>query len=271
MNEQTNSVSAAATKYKTLGRALGANDVEACREILEIYKSQGNSLSEDDVFKLGVKWFQNKESRPMEIAEFLKEIGFDFEQVTSSKDENVGVRLPFRLLTEGGDQEILVNLINRGWIDRDLMDGNGDGFLVNALQVAQFDFAEKLLGLGIDINASNVAGQTPLHVFASRLNYQAIEWLCSHGADPTIEDLQGARPSEMVPENMAGGWDTDCVYEVLEDYVVAFNNGSSFSASPEFSAMVEKERGLDNPDEDGQTYGEQADQAKSILTKLGLP
>jgi hypothetical protein len=270
MNEQTTPPSAAATKYKTLGRALAANDVEACREILEIYKNQGNSLTPDDIFKLGVKWFSNKESRPMEIAEFLKEIGFDFEQVTRSKDVNIGVRLPFRLLNEGGDQDLLIQLINRNWIDRDLMDGNGDGFLVNALQASQFDFADKLLGLGVDINASNVAGQTPLHVFASRLNYQAIDWLCSHGADPTVEDLQGARPSEMVPENM-NGWDTDCVYELLEDYVVSFNSGGSFVSSPEFAAMVEKERGSENSDEDGQTYGEQADEAKSILTKMGLP
>lgn len=270
MNEQTKPTSAAATKYKTLGRALAANDVEACREILAIYEEeQGKKLTEEDVFKLGIKWFQNKDGRPMETAEFLKEIGFDFEQLTTAKEENVGMRLPFRLLAEEGNQEILLDMIGRGWISRDLMDGNGDGFLVNSLHASQFDFADKLVTLGIDINASNVAGQSPLHVFASRLNYQAVDWLCSRGADPTLEDLQGARPSEMVPDQMQG-WDTDCVFEVLENYVERFNAGGSFETSPEFAAMVEKERAANNPDEDGQTLGEQADEAKSILTKLGL-
>ena len=271
MNEQTTPPSEAAKKYKTLGRALAANDVPACREILAIYEEQGKKLTEVEVFQLGIKWFKNKDGRPLETAEFLKEIGFDFEQLTTGKEENVGIKLPFRLLDEEGNQEILLEMIDRGWINRDLMDGNGDGFLVNALHSSQFDFAEKLLALGIDINASNVAGQTSLHVFASRLNFQAIDWLCNHGADPTLEDLQGARPSEMVPDYMKN-WDTDSAFEVLENYVESFKFGGSFESTPEFSEMVEKERKMDNPetDEDGQTLGEQADQAKSILTKLGM-
>lgn len=270
-NTLTEAAQAAASKYKTLGRAVMANDVPASEEILKIFQDSGKTLGETEILHLGLKWLGGKNGRPIEMAEFLQKLGFDYEQHFATKDENVGMRLPFRMLDEQEDQDLLIELINRKWVDRDLMDGNGDTLLTNALQKNQFEFADKLLALGMDINSSNVAGQTPLHVFAARLNFGAVDWLCRNGADPLVEDLQNARPSEMVPEKM-DGWDVESMYNVLEDYAESFAKGGSFVSSAEFDQMVTKEKGPEGEgqDDDGQTYGEQADQAKKILGGFGL-
>lgn len=265
MSEKTEN---AISKYKTLGRALSANDVPACREILQEYtQNMGKELTEEEVFRLGLTWFKNKNGRPIEVAAFLKEIGFDFEVHTSVKDENVGTKLPFRLIDDPEDQNLLVELIQHGYVQKDLTDGAGDSLLVAALQTNQFELADKLLAIGVDINASNIMGQTALHMFAGRLSFQAVEWLGRNGADPTIEDLQNARPSEMVPEHMQG-WDPDCMYNVLEDYVERFQKGLPFEINAEFNEMIERERPKE--DEDDQTLGDQADEAKRILSSFGV-
>lgn len=270
-NEKTSvTLSENAKKYKTLGRALLANDVEASREILDVYRSTGKELTEAEVFRLGLSWLGSKE-RKSEVAEFLHELNFDFQQLTVMGEEQSGQRLPFRLLGTEKDQELLLSLIDKKWVAIDIMDGVGDSLLVNALQLEQFDFAEKLLSRGSDIDASNIGGATALHIFANRLNFQAVEWLGRHGADPTIEDIADNIPAQMVPEHMDGGWNTDCMFEVLSDYADKWpsQKASGFELNVEFSEMLERERKNDDA-EDNQTYGDQANTAKSILGGLGL-
>lgn len=270
-NEKTaTTLSENAKKYKTLGRALLANDVSACREILDIYRSTGKELTPEEVFRLGMSWLASKE-RKSEVAEFLNELNFDFQQLTVMGEEQSGQRLPFRLLSTEKDQELLLSLIDKKWVEIDIMDGVGDSLLVNALQLGQFDFAETLLNKGCDINASNIGGATALHIFANRLNFQAVEWLGRHGADPTIEDIADNIPAQMVPEHMDGGWNTDCMFEVLSDYADKWpsKKSSGFELNVDFSEMLERERKNDDA-EDNQTYGDQANTAKSILGGLGL-
>ena len=273
MSEPTeNAPSEAVQKYKTLARALAANDEPACRELYAVYKSQGKELNDEEVFALGMRWFLNKKGRDHALVPFLADLKFNFEQVIllDQKTENVGTKLPFRLIGSDKDEDLLLYLLNNKYVDLDVRDGLGDNLLTEALQRSRFDFAEKLLALGVSLNETNLGGQAPLHIFASRLNFQAVEWLCQHNADPTLEDLQNARPSEMVPEVM-DGWDPQSMFDVLEDYVDRYNLGQKFEGNAEFSEMVNKERAEQNPtEEDGQTYGEQANEAKSILTQLGL-
>lgn len=262
--------STAAQKYKTLARALAANDVPACREILDIYKEQGRELSDEETYALGMRWFMGK-SHPIETAQFLHEIGFSFKQniILDRENENVGKPLALRLIGNDETEELLYKLIEAGVVEKDIMDGLGDSILVEALMMGRFDCAAGLVQRGVDINASNIGGDTAMHTFAGRLNYQAIEWLCRNGANPEIENLQGARASEMVPEVMEG-WNTDCVFEVLEDYVQRFQKGQAFEANPEFMEMVAKEKGPEPGEDDDQTLGQQADAAKIILTKIGV-
>ena len=258
----------AATKYKTLARAVAAMDAPACYEIFNILKEQGKDLSFDEVNALGMRWFMVKTNRDMDVAKFLKERGFEFDQVIilDQEKENVGTRIPFRLIGDDDGEKLLIQLINENLVSYDISDGIGDGLLIEALQQNRFDFSEKLLTLNVNIDNTNMSGQSALHVFASRLNFQAIQWLGEHKADPTIEDLQGARASEMVPESM-NGWDPNSMFDVLEDFVVRFRNGKNFEITPEYSAMLEKEKTILGDD---QTLGNQADEAKSLLTSMGL-
>ena len=266
----TPTLSASAQKHKTLARAIIANDIDACREMYGVLKASGKSLSEDDVQALGMRWFTNK-ARPVEMVPFLHEIGFDFLQyvVLDQEKENTGTRIPFRLIGNEKNELVLRKLIDIKVVPLDLTDGMGDNLLVAALQWKRYDLASELKGLGVDVNATNLAGQTALHVAAAALDFSAVQWLGSNGADPQIEDIQGARASEMVPEVM-DGWDPNAMFDVLEGYVERFRLGQSIEMTAEYEAMVQKEKPKTNDENDGQTVGDQANEAKSILSGLGM-
>ncbi len=57
---------------------------------------------------------------------------------------------------------------------------------------------DHLLGLGLDINAIDRAGQTMLHVAATRMDNPAdIQLLLDRGADRRVRDAQGKRPKDL--------------------------------------------------------------------------
>ena len=55
---------------------------------------------------------------------------------------------------------------------------------------------------GADLQKANLQGQTPLHIAVNNGNAQAIEILMTGGADPTIKDKKGNRPSDYMKANM---------------------------------------------------------------------
>ena len=256
----------AASKYKTIARAVVANDVAACEEIYQLLADQNKTLTSDDVNALGLRWFNNKE-QPNDMADFFHKLKFNFEQVVilDQKTENVGTRIPFRLIGYDKGEALLTHLLSIGAVSKDVSDGMGDNLISQALEVGRFEFATTLKNIGVDIDQTNMSGQSALHLFAGKLGYQAVQWLGQNGADPTLEDLQGARPSELVPEVM-DGWDANAMFDVLEEYVTQFQSGQGFEINGEFNAMIEKEK----PKEEGsdQTLGEQADEAKALLGSL---
>ena len=66
--------------------------------------------------------------------------------------------------------------------------------------VALLDY---LLELGLDINATDGAGQTVLHVAAIRIENPAdVQLLLDRGADRTIRDAQGRRPQDLVRQSL---------------------------------------------------------------------
>lgn len=259
-------------KYKTLARAIVANDAEACRLIHSVYETSGKKLDVDEINALGLRWLMNKkaEAYNIDVGMFLKEIGFDFEQlvVFDQENENSGTSIPFRLIEGEPQQNLLIALLENDIVPLDASDGMGDNLIVEAVQKQQFDLADRLLQLGVDLGNLNMAGQTALHVSASKANFGACKWLCENNIDPTVEDLIGARASEMVPETM-GGWDVDCLFEALEQYVEDYRQGQAFQSSPNLDAMAQKEKGEESDVDDNQTLGQQADEAQSILISLG--
>ncbi|MGU3495549.1 hypothetical protein ACLBXM_16035 [Xanthobacteraceae bacterium A53D] len=66
-------------------------------------------------------------------------------------------------------------------------------------EVAFLDF---LIGLGLDVNATDDAGRTMLHGAAERAGMPAdIALLLARGADKTIKDKKGQRPVDLVPKS----------------------------------------------------------------------
>jgi len=265
-------------KYKTIARAVIANDPEGSFALKKAFDIVGGTLEKNDIDALGLRWLSNtKTERNFEMIDFLASINFDFNQfiVLDQKKERVGRPIPFCLLDSEEDHPTLMELLKRNIVTVDVMDGVGDSLLQSALAARHFDFAATLLSLGANVDQSNIAGQSALHYFAHKGDFCAVKWLCENGADPAKEDLKGQRPSEMVPESLPGGmdgdWDVECLYNLLEDYVVDFKNGNPFTTSEDFEKMVEREIQMFAPKEEG-TPSEvdqgQADEFNNVVGKL---
>lgn len=270
-NEFTPAEQELISKYKTLARAIIANDAEACEVLHRAYvQSQGKDLTQDEVVALGLRWLMNKkENMNVEVADFLNKVGFDFNMsvILDQKTENTGTALPFRLVDGDQHKQLLVHLLRQGYVDKDVRDGVGDNLYVEVLSRRDYDLAEQLHALGVNVNDQNIGGETALHTFAGKLNFGAVQWLCEHGADPTIESLTNARPSEVVPEQM-GEWNTDAMFNALEDYAEIFPQGGKFSPSDDYALMVEQEK----PQEEGSdmTMEEFQDEVSSIIKPMGI-
>ncbi len=64
---------------------------------------------------------------------------------------------------------------------------------------------DHLLGLGLDINATDGVGQTMLHVAATRMENPAdIQLLLDRGADRGVRDAKGKRPKDLVGRSLKG-------------------------------------------------------------------
>lgn len=271
MSIENSSVPLSVQKYRTIARAIIAQDAPACQEIYKVLQDQGKDLTDDEVMALGMRWLssgQKKDQPPrnIEVAKFLGELGFDFTMtVRLTKDEVVGAPIPHRLAQDEVDHAILLELIDAGLVPLTVQDGLGDNLLVECLTSGSFDLADKLITRGIGLDDINLAQQTALHVMAGHVNFQGVDWLLQHKADPTIEDIGGNRPSELVPEDMSG-WDVSSMYENLEDAVDAHTSGSPYIPRPEFTKMVNKEAG--RKEGDGQTLGEMTDELSGMASSL---
>ena len=247
MNEPDSSAQAV-QKYKTVAKAVAANDVEAARLIHQVFVDQGKKLSETDVNMLAHRWLMGQEY-PVAKADFLAEIGFDFNQhAHRDKDDAVGDLMPFLMIGKDEDEKLLKHLIQNKHVKLGLKDGGGDGLLVAALANERLDLADWLRTQGVDLDATNIAGRTALHTFAARADVVAIDWLARHGANPDIDDLKRNRASELVPELV--GMDAELgetIYNTLEDYVDAFAKGQPFAPSEAFQAAVTEETARRNP------------------------
>ena len=232
-------------KYKTVARAVAADDVHAARVLYKIHQDQEKSLSEDDVSSLGFLWLtkHRKGGRSPDMVDFLHELGFNFKQFVPNAGtrSSSGNHIPFLLLEDKDGAIILERALDIGAIPLEVRDTRGDTLLMDALDVGYFDLADRLLQRGLSPDLRNVAGHTALHLFAHKVNFRAVDWLLKKGADPDINDYQYARPSQHVPESVGGGWDTDCLYDALEDYVADFKAGKPFVGNPTYLQMLEKE------------------------------
>lgn len=61
------------------------------------------------------------------------------------------------------------------------------------------DLFAVLQGFGVDIDAADRSGTTLLHVAATRCGLDDLRYLLARGADPSLRDGAGRRPSDLVP------------------------------------------------------------------------
>lgn len=270
--------SSAVAKYRTLARAITAQDAPACREIYNVFtNSLHKTLSDEEVLAMGIRWLSSgqKDDQPprnIEVAKFLADIGFNFSMtVRLQKDEVVGAPIPFKLIDDKADHGVLLELIDAGLVKSTVSDGAGNSLIAAALAAAAFGLADDLVARGVDLNETNLAGQTALHDMAANANFRAVDWLLRHGADANAEDMEGSRPSQMVPETVGPTYDVDSMFDTLEDAAEAQKNGHPYTPRPEFVAMMRQEAKDAGEDVgDDQTLGERTDELSGIAKSLGI-
>ena len=85
-------------------------------------------------------------------------------------------------------------LADRGGIDLDRRDAEGNTPLYHACRQGYRDVAALLLERGADPSLANNRGETPLHAAARSGNREIIDRLMARGADPDAADNEGCTP-----------------------------------------------------------------------------
>jgi len=98
-----------------------------------------------------------------------------------------------------GDVERVRELLKKG-VDPNAKNEYGDTPLHLAAFWGHVDVVKLLLEHGADPNTQDKAGRTPLHVAASMGHVDVVRLLLEHGADPSIRNRDGKTPLDLAKE-----------------------------------------------------------------------
>ncbi len=115
--------------------------------------------------------------------------------------------LPLHVAAKEGNLDLFDQLINMGADGTVLNPGGKNALHVvcdqrvevdnKAKQTDQLAMARKLVALGVDVNAQDKKGQTPLHCASRNPNAGVVAHLLEHGADENLQDERGWRPADV--------------------------------------------------------------------------
>ena len=162
-------------------------------------------LREEDIVQiLGVKHklhvrkilTQREKLKPLSMEETAKVRALEHEVDADQKRKMQGLPDPeavFSMVRNGRSRRV-EDALNEGF-PADAEDGDGNTLLLMAAQQCNKRIVEMLIIRGANINHQNAQGNTALH-FALAFDTQGLigEYLIEHGADDTIENLQGLTP-----------------------------------------------------------------------------
>lgn len=129
-------------------------------------------------------------------AKFLLQAGAD-----PNLQDHQGKHALLAFLTEYGQVEEIVALLLENGTRMDLVDDKGRTMLSHRIPPR---YAKLVLEAGVDINKRDQRGKTPLHWQAEIFNTGMVEFLLSHGADPSIVDDHNKRPIDLLGINPGG-------------------------------------------------------------------
>ena len=100
-----------------------------------------------------------------------------------------------------GQKSIAKLLLERGGIDLNRRDAEGNTALHYACREGYRDLAVLLLEKGTDASSANNRGETPLHAAARKGNREILARLLDAGANPDATDREGCTPLMRLVEN----------------------------------------------------------------------
>lgn len=221
-------------KYKSLGAAIKAEDIESLEKILGYYQEK-KKLNHDEL-SLAMCALANQMSPTM--ADLLLKYGAKLDQKIENQDA-VQVALSAK------NHALVIHFVDRGVVEPDHTEPDGTTLLMAALLTEQFDLADQLVARGADVNRQRLefsgGSDTALHLAARQASFQAVIWLMENGADPSIENASRQQPCESIPEldqESAKEWDLDAMFDALEDYKAARNKGEPFEIPERMREMA---------------------------------
>ncbi|KAL3317511.1 hypothetical protein Ciccas_003836 [Cichlidogyrus casuarinus] len=135
----------------------------------------------------------------------------------------------FQVVREGDLERFqqLFQLHQKRYPCRQWRDLDDNTLLHKACQVGNFMITDSCIGLGCDINAKNLDGQTALHIAASSNSYELIRLLLFANANKELTDLEGNTPLH-------------CIVDALRNRPLAHSNAlyGSFSRLNDFRSIL---------------------------------
>lgn len=167
-----------------LHHAARAGHVETIQQLLDyaVYYREQQLLQSD-----------NSGSRARTVAFFCA--NYDVYKVLRSLEWQIvgppGGENNITLAIEEGDKQLIQDLLQKGSLNLDAVDEDGQPPLHVAVQEQQIEIAEMLLEAGASIEQTGYHGWRCIHIAASLGNLEVVEWCLQRGADVNTQTSTG--------------------------------------------------------------------------------